>query len=155
MSPNNSWMRGKFDWEDIKQYTKVKFWTQSRSLQCMWYGYRMPERKWTHNQLEVIAVRKMTHFEQGQPLKEKESSQSWQWLLTPICILTTHSRTLAHVLSQLNWKTILRILPSRYCSACFICKERNTERLIGLAEVTLLVKRTKQGTEPKFPASYV
>lgn len=51
-----------------------------------------------------------------------------------------HSKTLPHVLSQSNWKTILKVRKGRYCSVYFICKKRNTERLIELPEVTLLVR---------------
>lgn len=54
------------------------------------------------------------------------------------------AKTLVHVLSLSNWKTILKVRKSRYCSACFICKERNTDRLIELAEVTLLLSRTSK-----------
>lgn len=53
----------------------------------------------------------------------------------------------------LSWigKQRWKLEKARYCSACFICKERSTERLIELAEVTLL--ENQQGIELRFPAS--
>lgn len=49
--------------------------TQARDLQWMWCGCGMLGGKKNDHIIsyEVIAVRGMTHFEQGQPLKEKES----------------------------------------------------------------------------------